>query len=223
MKRHALIILSLVLLAATVAEAQTTRHVAQHRSRAQRWDFSLQTRYTGEQSKEGAGGAAVEIADDLGWGFGFSYNFNQTFNLGMNFTWKSVPYVGTAIPEDPAEQPQQFSSTLSTSSFGLTGEWNILKGRHTPYVNAGVAWAIVDSNIFAGWGSGCWWYPYWGYVCGPVPLTYGANTTAGILGLGGRFEVSSGFYIRVGYEHNWTGLEFPDAVHTVRVDLGLML
>ena len=91
------------------------------------------------------------------------------------------------------------------------------------YVNGSIGWMHIDTNIFAGWTSGCWWYPYWGYVCGPIPLTYGANTTSYTLGVGGRFEMTEGFFLRAGYERGWTGLDETSGADMLRIDIGLML
>jgi opacity protein-like surface antigen len=221
--RFALIILTTVMILTTlVSAAQAQRSRLGQMPRGERWDFTIQTRYTSANDYSGNGGSSVAINADLGWGFGFGYNFNQHFNLGLLFTWRSVPYQSEAVDAEDPTQTSRYSGTMSTSTFGLSGEYNVLKGPLTPYVNASLGWMHINSNIFAGWTSGCWWDPWWGYRCGPVPLTYGANETAYTLGLGGRFEVSSSVFLRAGYERGWIGSSTVDGSDMMRIDIGFM-
>jgi opacity protein-like surface antigen len=223
MKHRLVALIAVVLLiAVTAAEAQPQRPTRPHQGRAGRWDFSLQTRYTASRDLGADDGSSLSFDDSLGWGFGFGYHFNDRFNLGMVFGWRRIPYNGLIVdPADPGD-PKYYSSELSVSSLGVTGDWNILTGRFTPYVNGYAGWSLVDTNIVAGWGTGCWWDPWWGYICGNVPYTYGQDTGTYGLGIGGRFEVTDGFFIRVGYEHGWSGLDIFDSNDLIRVDLGLM-
>lgn len=222
MKRFSLILVMLILLVATLAQAQTTRHTMRPLSRAGRWDFSVQTRYLPSQSYEGDGSSTLDISDDLGWGFGFGRNINAHFNLGFSFNWRSVDYVSTAVDQDDPTITNRYDGELSTSNFAFTGEWNVLEGRFTPYVNGSFSWMSIDSNVFAGWGSGCWWDYFWGPICTTVPLTYGTTTTAYTLGVGLRYEITRSFFARGGYEHGWTGESILDDMSMLRVDVGWM-
>ena len=219
MTRRILVFLTAIMIFATVAEAQ--RPVRRPMQRGERWEFSIQTRYTWGATYDGDGGSEVKVHEDLGWGFGFGYNLNQHFNLGMIFAWRSVPYDAKAVNADDGTL-QDFNGEMTTSTFALTGDWNILKGKYTPYINGGLGWMHINTNIFAGWTSGCWWYPYYGYVCGPVPLTYGANKTIYNLGIGGRFELSDSVYLRGGYERGWISSGAYDATDILRIDIGFM-
>ena len=221
--RRILFLMILVMLVATVAEAQTRRTRAFDWQRTDRWEISLSTRYTTSKDFAGDGGSSMSLDDDLGWGFGFAYNFNQHFNLGLLFGWRSIDYSATAIPEDPTEDIIDYKGTLTTSNFGILGEYNVLKGKITPYVSGGLAWMHINSNILAGYSSGCWYDPLWGYICGTYPVTYGTNTTIYSLGIGGRFDVNESFFIKAGYEHGWLDLDSYDSTDILRIDIGLLL
>jgi len=158
----------------------------------------------------------------VGWGFGFGYNLDEHLNLGLAFNWRSINYQATAVDADDPSRVVHYGSRLDISTLGLTGDWNILPGGLTPYIHGELAWMIVDTNIFADWGSSCWWDPWWGYRCGGVPVHYGKNTGAYTLGLGGRFHVTNSFFVRVGYEHIWLGIDTVDGSDMLRIDLGLM-
>jgi hypothetical protein len=222
MSRRFVSLLVLVSLIATVAVAQPRRPDRPYYAREGRWDFSLQTRYTASQSVDHDNGSSLELEDDLGWGFGFGYNLTDRFNLGLAFGWRSVPYTATAIDATDPDVPSTYGGRLTTTSMGVTADWNILQGPFTPYVTGSAAWLLIDSNVLAGWTNGCWWDPWWGYICGAVPATYGIDTGAYSLGFGGRFEVSNSFYVRVGYEHAWLGTGPIDGTDVLRIDLGLM-
>ncbi len=53
-----------------------------------------------------------------------------------------------------------------------------------------------------------------------VALTYGTNTAAYTLGLGGRFEVSDSTYLRAGYERGWLDASSYDGSNMIRIDIG---
>jgi opacity protein-like surface antigen len=222
MIRCSLFLAILILFVASLAQAQLQRPPRRFQPRDGRWDLTLQTRYIGSKDYTGSGGSTASFEDDLGWGFGFGYNISSHFNLGLAFNWRSVNYQATAVDATNPDNTHRYANRLDASTMGLTAEWNILPGRFTPYVNGSLAWMILDTNILAGVGSGCWWDPWWGYVCGNVPVTYGKNTSATSLGLGGRFQFTDAFFVRVGYEHGWIGVDAADGTHMMRIDLGLM-
>jgi hypothetical protein len=214
--------MTLVMIFATVAEAQRPSVLARGWQRENRWDMSLSTRYTDGKTFDGEGGSSATLENNLGWGFGFGYNFNQHFNLGVMFNWRSIPYSAQVINAED-QSVENYSNRLSTSTFALNGEYNVLKGKFTPYVSGNLGWTHLDTNVFAGWTTGCYWYPYWGYRCGPVALTYGSDVASYGLGLGGRFEMSDSFFLKFGYERAWLDNNTVDGTDIIRLDIGLML
>lgn len=217
MKRTLLVLAVLMMVFAGLAEAQ---YGTRNQTRAGRWEASLQTRTAFAKDFEDENGSTVSMDTDLGWGFGFGYNFSDQFNLGVLFSWRSNPYTGSIVPEDPNESVQNYNSYLDTSTFMLSGRWTPMKGAISPYVEGGIGWINIDTNIVAGVGSGCWWYPYWGYVCGDYPVTYGKDTSAWDLGAGVNLMVSSSMFFRVGYEHAWINLDSYSGADMFRLDFG---
>jgi opacity protein-like surface antigen len=212
----------LVLLAISMAVPASAQEFSR---RARQWQVSLEGRYTGPKDFDGGGGSKVEIEDDLGWGFGFDYNIDRRFSLGFGFTWRGANYVATIVDADDPTTTQVIPSRFDTSTFGARGQWNILKTTLTPYVNGSWSWLLVDSNIYAGTQTGCWWYPWWGYVCGPISTTYGASSWSASLGAGVRWEPSrnSGFFLKGGYEYGWTGVDLFESAHIVSIGAGLLM
>ena len=218
MIRQTIILFLLMTILVTTAQAQLTR--GSQPQRTDNWEFTLQTRYLASQDKQNGDGSSVSLQDNVGWGFGFAYNFNQHFNLGMDFSWRSINYTATGVDEEAPATTTSYSSKLDTSTWSLLGNYHILKGRFTPFISGSFGWTLIDTNIFAGYGSGCWWDYWYGYVCSSYPTTYGTNTTVGNLGLGGRFELTPKFFIRVAYEHSWLGIDGVDSNNVFRTDIG---
>ena len=211
-------VIILCVASSTLAQGNLTR--GKVFDRAGKWDYTFQTHYLGSSDVSRDGGSSISFNDDLGWGFGFYYNFNEKFSLGLDFGWHSIQYDAVVVAGDDPSHTERYSNNLDTSKFGVAGNWNILEGRYTPYLNAGVGWAMLDTNIFAGWDGGCYWDPYGGYICGNYPTSYGTTATAYNVGIGGRFELTETFFMRLGYEYSGVSLDAVEAQHQVRFDLG---
>lgn len=219
MARKVLLISVLVLLLAGQALAQIPSRF--DRGRTGRWDIALQTRYTTSRSFDMEGGSSISFKDDLGWGFGIGYNFNEAFNLGFKVSWKGLNYDATVVSaDDPPAESANVSGQMDSSTLALTGMWTPLKGRFSPYVNGSLGWVNLDTNVISGISSGCWYYPYWGYVCGNYTNTYGVSSGTYDLGLGLRIGVSEDLFFRVGYEHAWVDDSTYDGSDVFRVDFG---
>jgi opacity protein-like surface antigen len=187
-----------------------------------RWDFGLRTLYTEAQNYEGDGGSSVALEDDLGWGFFLGYNFNDKLRLAAEFGWGNIPYRATVVDADDPAELVRYTGRLSTGSAHLTGDWNVLSSRLTPYVNGSVGIMMVDTNITAGWGTGCWWDPWWGYICGAVPVTYGQDSAVFGLGVGARYHLNDQLFLKLGYQHSWISSIDVDSQHMVRFDIGIL-
>lgn len=211
----------IIILAVLTVMLAATAGARRYSYRQNTWEFSLRTSYLTSQDVETEGGSSLSLQDNLGWGFGFAYNFNQHFNLGVDFSWQSINYTAVIVDGSDPDLTEEYSSRLDTSTWALTGNYHILKGPFTPYVTGSLGGALIDTNIFSGWGSVCWWDPWWGYMCSTHPTTYGKTTISANLGLGGRFDLTQHFFVRAGYEYNWLGLDEIDGKHMFRTNLGL--
>jgi opacity protein-like surface antigen len=71
--------------------------------------------------------------------------------------------------------------------------WNFTDGPFTPYVQAGIGWTNIDSNVADGPPTtGCWWDPWWGYVCRSSYSTYDDTNFSYGAGVGLRYEFGYG-------------------------------
>jgi len=217
MVKRMFVLLALVSAAATAAHAQLSGPT----DRAEHWDFSVQTRYTTSHEYSSKAGSSVSLEDDLGWGFGFGYHANERFNVGFLMSWRTISYSATALDAADLANTIDYSNWLDIATFGVSGEWNVLPKRFTPYVSGVLGWTFVDTNISAGYSSGCWWDPWWGYVCGSYPNTFGTDAFSSAIGAGLRLELSEAFFVRVGYEYDGIDLDNVNSFNIFRVDAGL--
>ena len=79
---------------------------------------------------------------------------------------------------------------------------------------------MVDTNIVADYQVGCWYDPWWGYICNGYTSTYGWDGLCYGAGAGVRWEPSEAVYIQVGYEWNELDLSNTNQFQMFRVDLG---
>ena len=127
--------------------------------RAERWQFYLGGNYVNSTSIDFGGGAKADIVGDMGWMFGFGYNFNEKLALDFDFGWNSMSYTGTRVVEDTSKEI--FSGRMDTSSTRFNLIYHFMDKRLTPYITGNIGWTWIDSNIPAGPpSSGCWWDPW---------------------------------------------------------------
>jgi opacity protein-like surface antigen len=192
-------------------------------SRGQNWDFTIQTRYAGEQYRAGEGGTSVNMEADLGWGFEFGYNLNESFNIGFLATWRSANYLATGVSGENSDNTQTYSNWLEATTMAITADWNILPRRITPYVSGALGWTLFDTNVPANVYSGCWYDPWLGYICSSSVATYGSDAFSYAVGVGLRLEVTETVFLRGGYEYDGMDLDGADGVNIFRLDIGFSM
>jgi hypothetical protein len=188
--------------------------------RTERWDMSVQTRYTTSHDYDGANNTKLHLDDDLGWGFEFGYNMNEKINLGFLMSWRTISYNATYYDATDPTTQLNYGGWLDTGSLAAIGTWYILPRTVTPYINGNIGWTMVDTNIVADYYTGCWYDPWWGYICNGYTSTYGWDGLSYGGGVGLRFEPNEAVFFQVGYEVNWLDLNGADNFEMFRVDLG---
>ena len=213
-------IIAVAALLATIASVASAEIRVTDRN--QRWDLSIETRYTDSHTFDGENNTSLELDDDLGWGFGFGYNMNDQFRLGALMSWRSISYTATYFSSTDLIDPLYYGGWLDVGTFALTGQFNLLPKTFTPFINGGIGWTLIDTNIVADYYTGCWWDPWWGYVCNGYTSTYGTDTASFLVGVGARFEPSEAFFMQVGYERSWLDFDNNDGngFNMFRVDVG---
>ena len=190
-----------IILIAALALSSTA--VAQQSSRNQMWDMGVFYGNLSGISIEGADDSSLETSSAAIYGFNFAYNFNSHFALGAELSWSRPDYDAVIIPDDGfgnPEPPQTIRHQMDLFSYGFTGVFNLLEGPLTPYAELGFGWTEVDSNVADQPPiTGCWWDPWWGYVCDTFWSTYSKTRETYRGALGVRWDLDNGVSLKGSY------------------------
>jgi len=193
--------------------------------RKDRWEVTFQTRYLESKNISFEDGSNANINEEYNFGFGVGYNFDEHWALDFDLSWGDVGYAGTRVFEN-GDPDEQVSGNLFTNSMLFTGIYNFSAKRFTPFVGATAGWTFIDTNIASGPPqTGCWWDPWWGYICTDylptftsTEFTYGASA-------GFRFDVKDNLFLRFTAGKKWIDYSrttSPTGFTNYRFDIGLM-
>lgn len=179
--------------------------------RAGTWELYLGPQYIDGQTVKFDHGSEADINDMASLMYGFGYNFDNHMSLGMLFNSSSSNYTGTAI--DSNGDPKTYSATMYSSSMNAAFTYNLLEGDFTPYVLGNIGLTYIDSGIPNGLSTGCYWLPWYGYVCGNYITSYTSTRFNYGAQLGVRYDMSEALFFRAGLGLNvidLSGIPNPD-------------
>ncbi len=191
--------------------------------RAGKWETNIGLYISGSESEDGLNNSSIDVDTGYGFGFGIGYNFSDHLALRFDGSWVRPDYDAILDTED--EGLVEISHRLSMFNGQFNGVWNILDGPFTPYLQAGVGWTYIDSNVADGPPStGCWWDPWWGYICAPFYSTYSDTNFSWNVGAGLRYELGRGMFVRGAWErtHIDGGSGVDPEFDAYRFELGWM-
>jgi opacity protein-like surface antigen len=222
-KRSIILLLLLALSTSVHAQRFKTNKISSGQ-RAGQWEASLLTQYQNGSGKSYDDGSTLDIDDKWGWGFTVGYNFTPKWNVAYKFTLVKPGYSATIVPEDPAELPQTIDYTMSKYTHQFNGTYNFFDGPLTPFLQAGAGWSKLDSNILSRPPTtGCWWDPWWGYICSTTWSTYDTTRFSYNLGLGLRWDMNGALFFRGAYNREFIKLKRGTMdFDTLTLEVGLM-
>jgi hypothetical protein len=194
--------------------------------RAEKWQFFVPLNFTFSKDLDGENGSKSELNNDVGWGLGFGYNFNNRYMLGFQATWLGASYDAT-IPYDEngdgeIDGTTRIGGTLDAASLQAIGQVNFMEGRFTPFVRGNLGINYADSNIPSAPPQGtCWWDPWWGYVCGTWQPTYTRTSFAFGGSVGLRMEFGRSFFLEGSYNLLWVAFsESTPGFSAIELNIG---
>jgi len=173
-------------------------------SRAGAWEWSFAAIYQDSASSGADGGSNLRLDNELGLGFSFGYNFTDKLYLGGDFEWLRPDFTATLINENDPNDRRQINHTMSQFNGRIKGTLTFLSGPLSPYVEAGLGWSYFDSNVADGPPiTGCWWHPWWGYICENFYSTFSSTefSYGGALGL--RYIMRGGMTLKLSVNQYW--------------------
>jgi opacity protein-like surface antigen len=214
----------LVLVLVAVVGAGTAQAQGYAGDREGHWEFTLAPLYQMSNHIDFDGGSKIDTDSEFGFGLGFGYNLNEQFTLGFGFDWYSVSYdanvVTDATPPSSVGISGDYNSWLTWAN--LT--FNLAEGPLVPYVTAGIGWSFIDTNVPSGRPvEGCYWDPWWGYICGSYYPTKTTNNFSYNAGVGLRYQWNPRFFTKLGYQMSWLDLgkaKGTPSFDQIRLDFG---
>jgi opacity protein-like surface antigen len=178
-----IVLLAMGAMATTVASAQSPRAGA--------LEFSIGPAQSFSDSFEGIGGSSLRLSSRTGIRLGVDYFYSSKLAVGFDATWVQPSYSAELIPEDGSD-PVAISHRSSIFNGHFAGTFYFTESAFTPYVEAGMGWTYIDSNISKEPPIiGCWWDPLWGYVCSDFYSTFSSTNFSYGAGLGLRWNYGS--------------------------------
>jgi len=208
-------------LAVAVLAGGTT---AQAEDRDDRFEFALGVLYQLGADLNFDGGSTVNTKDDFGFSLLGGYNLNEHLATTFGFQWTGIGYNARVINDEGLP----ISTRGSYDTWVITGNlvYNFLEGPITPYVSAGLGWTWLDTNIPNGAPvTGCWWDPWYGYIC---YTTYPTKTTDAFsyqASLGVRWDFNYSTFGRLAYTSQWQSFDNADGTprfDVISVEIGWM-
>jgi len=222
-----ILLIALLIFTSTAVLAQydhPRKKVAKSGQRDGRFEGSVILAYQTGLTKSNDGGSQVKVDSTAGWGLSFAWNWTENWNLSYRLISTSPKYTALIVPEDPEADPLLVDHDMSKLSNQLNVTYNFRSKAFTPFVVAGIGWTKLDSNIpSAPPEIGCWWDPWWGYICFEDWETYKTSEFSYNLGAGLRWDVNTAIFTKASYTREFFKVN-SGSIHfdTALIELGLM-
>ena len=213
-----LLIAMLIIALPVVSNAQNKSY------RSDRWDVSLSAVFQDSKFIGSDAGSSIDVNSDTGFGINFAYNWNSRLAFGADFEFLNPSYSAILVDDTGAEDDLVINHKMSQFTGRLKASFNLLEGPFTPFVEGGIGWTNFDSNVADGPPqTGCWWHPYWGYICENYYRTFSDTMFSYGAGVGLRFEFGMGGFVKASYnywEMDGLGAADDSAFTAARIEIG---
>lgn len=170
-------------------------------SRANSWEWSIAALYQDSKNMGSEGGSTLKVKDEFGIGFNLGYNLSDNLTIGFDLDYIKPDYQAVLIDDmvSPAAVTV-IDHTFTQWNTRFKGTYSLGDGALQPFVEVGLGWTFIDSNVADGPPIvGCWWHPWWGYICDGFYSTFSETTFTYGAGLGLRYSFPGGSFLKAGY------------------------
>ena len=176
---------------------------------AGQWEARVGVNYQNSSSTDFKGGTTVDVDSGLNFVGGIEYHFTDRVSAGTSLSYGKENYTAkVAGAADQQGTVYPIKGDLTTTSLMVDGSYNFLTGRWSPFVTGGVGWSWVDTNVATGPPTvGCWWSPWYGYVCTAWQDTKTESGLAYELGVGVRYDFNEYLAADGAYKMKWIGFD----------------
>lgn len=167
--------------------------------RAERWEVGVSAFSGSGETLSGEGGSAIDLDSGIGFGAAISYNVTNRLAVGGELNWSEPDYTAT-LPFAATSGVATIDAELSATTILLKGVFYLSDSDFSPYLELGVGWTRIDSNIAQGPPTTeCWWDLWWGYVCDDFFETYHDTRATYVTALGVRWDVNADTLVKVSW------------------------
>ncbi len=180
------------------------------------WETRLGVNYLPTQDVDFDGGTEVEFNSSLGFIVGLGYDISDHFEIGANFGYEDRDYDAN-IAGDAAGVVFPVSGSVESMGVMFDLTYDFMSGPFTPFLVTGVGWNWVDTRIPTEPPQvGCWWNPWYGYICSGFQETKTVDGLAYELGAGLRYRLNESLTLSGSYRMYW--VDYPKAAGTPSFD-----
>jgi opacity protein-like surface antigen len=177
------------------------------------WEFRIGPVFLESKNVGFNGGSHADIDSTTGVKIGAGYYVTDQLIIGGNFSWAQSTFNGTVqgnpsgIPGGPTITSRIENGHVDFSTMMFDATYTFLHGPIRPYGVVGLGWNWLNTNIASGPPqTGCWWDPWWGYVCSGYQPTHGASSFTYQAGAGVQFNFNRAFAVDLDYRYTWIDL-----------------
>ena len=199
MKWQAMVALVAGLAAAQAADAQSV-------GRAGTWETNVGIVFQNSASVDFKGGSTADLDSGMGFVVGAGYNLTDNIQFSGSFLFNTIDYKA-AIVGDQVGKVFYAKGSLDNFGFMVDGTYNFVSGPFTPFVSAGIGYSWVDTNLATEPPQyGCWWDPWYGYVCANFQDTKTIDGFAYEAAVGARYDFNPALALLGSYRMMWIDL-----------------
>jgi len=221
MKHHLLVLVAASALAASQGAMAQFGHGDVNAS-AGDWEFRIGPVFTESKNIAFNGGSNANVDSTTGVKIGTGWYVSPHLAIGMNFAWANTSFNGTvcstSIACSAANPPSIHieNGHVDFSTLNFDGTYTFLDGPLKPFIVGGIGWQWLNTNIAsAPPQTGCWWDPWWGYVCSTWQPTHGSSSFTYKVGGGLQIDFSRTFAVNVDYRYTWFQLDHANGTPAV--------
>jgi opacity protein-like surface antigen len=197
---------------------------AQGLNRAGGWEWSAAGVFQQSKKVGSEGGSTLDVDSGIGIGFSVGYNFSNRLTLGFDLDYLRPDYRAVLVDDQVPAGVTTIDHEFTQFNSRIKGTFNFMETPFTPFVEAGIGWTFIDSNVADGPPiTGCWWHPYWGYICDSFYSTFTETSFSYGAGVGLRYQFVGGTFIKASYnvwEMDGVGSTDDPTLDAARIEFG---
>ena len=131
----------------TLAAVCSAWSLAAHADRDPGWEFGGELIYQDSQDISADGGSSAAIDSDVGLALTFGYRVSERLVVNFGIDWNNVDYQATLVDAALPNINVSVDGELETFTPRVGVDFNFMEGPITPYINATIGYAFIDTNI----------------------------------------------------------------------------